>query len=441
MLGGEARRIPDPAAAHPPTEVPMPDFDPERVRPRFPALATTVAGRPAVFLDGPGGTQVPEPVIEAVSAYYREANSNTGGAFLTSRRTDETIAAARAALGAFLNAPSPAEIKFAANMTSHTFAVSRAVGATLEPGDEVVVTTLDHEANVSPWAALAERGVVVRTVDIRPEDCTLDLGSLDRALGPRTRVVAVGYASNAVGTVNDVEAVCARARAVGAISYVDAVHFAPHGAIDVQRLGCDALVCSTYKFFGPHLGVLWMRPELLERLPAYKVRPAEDRVELGTLNHEGLAGAAAAVGYLEAIGLEQLATVPAAGAEPGPRRALEAAMAAIARHESGLGRRLLEGLDRVGGVRVYGIRDPGQLHRRVPTVAITVAGRSPRTVAAALGAEGIFVWDGDFYAQALIERLGLLAGGGVVRLGLVHYNTAAEVDRTLAALERIAAPS
>ncbi len=413
-------------------------LDPDPLRSHFPALATTVGGRPAVFLDGPGGTQVPTAVIEAVAAYYRERNSNTGGAFLTSQRTDETIAAARSALADLLNAPTPDGVKFAANMTSHTFAFSRAVGATLAPGDEVVVTALDHEANVSPWAALAERGAVIRTVPVDVEDCTLDLATFDRLLGPRTKVVAVGYASNAVGTVNDVARICARARELGAISYVDAVHYAPHGAIDVQQVGCDALVCSPYKFFGPHLGVLWVRPDLLAGLPAYKVRPAEDRIELGTLNHEGLAGATAAVGYLEGIG-RALLEPNAAGA--GRRRRLEAAMAAIGAYEQRLVRRLLDGLDRIPGVRVYGVRDPARLHLRVPTVAITVAGHAPRTVAERLGAEGIFVWDGDFYAQQLIERLGLLATGGVVRLGLVHYNTAAEVDRTLGALTRIAAGS
>lgn len=416
----------------------MPGFDPERLRTQFPALAMSVAGRPAVFLDGPGGTQVPQRVIDAVAGHLRAHNANSGGAFATSRDTDRVIEEARAALADLLHAPSPSEVKFGANMTQLTFGFSRAVGATLEPGDEVVVTTLDHEANVSPWTALAERGAVIRTVDIRPEDCTLDPDDLDRAIGPRARVVAVGYASNAVGTINDVAAICARARAVGALSYVDAVHYAPHGLIDVQRLGCDALVCSTYKFFGPHLGALWVRDALLQSLPAYKVRPAEDRVELGTLNHEGLAGAVAAVDYLAAIGCEQ---PEGSGAPPdgGRRAALARAMAAIAAHEAALARRLLEGLAAIPGVRVHGIRDVGRLAQRVPTVAVTMAGRSPREVAETLGAEGIFVWDGDFYAQALIERLGLGASGGVVRLGLVHYNTQAEVDRTLVALERIAA--
>ncbi|HUY96025.1 MAG TPA: cysteine desulfurase-like protein [Verrucomicrobiae bacterium] len=415
----------------------MRPLDPARVRPQFPALARVVDGRPAVFLDGPGGTQVPQPVIDAVAAHLRDATSNTGGAFATSRATDQVIRDARAALADLLHAPSAAQVRFGANMTQLTFGFSRSVGATLGPGDEVVVTTLDHEANVSPWTLLAERGVTVRRLDIHLDDCTLDLDDLDRVLNSRTRLVAVGYASNAVGTVNDVATICAGARRVGAISFIDAVHYAPHGSIDVEALGCDALVCSPYKFFGPHLGTLWVRDEVLSGLPAFKVRPAEDPLELGTLNHEGLAGAVAAVEYLAAVGREQLELERRSGG--GRRQALEAALAAIAGHEAALVRRLLEGLARIPGVRVHGITDPAQLHHRVPTVAITVAARTPRAVAEALGSQGIFVWDGDFYAQALIERLGLLASGGVVRLGLVHYNTAEEVDRTLAALERIAA--
>ena len=422
--------------AGPLMEVPLPVFEPETVRGQFPSLRKEVGGGPAVYLDGPGGTQVPDRVIDAVATYYRECNSNTGGAFETSRCTDEMLGETRSALADFLNAPGPGGIKFAANMTAHTFAMSRAIGATLRPGDEVMVTVLDHEANVSPWAALSDRGIRVVTVDVDVEDCTLDLRDLEAKLTDRTRVVAVGYASNAVGTINDVRAICERARQVGALTYVDAVHYAPHGPIDVQAIGCDFLVCSAYKFFGPHLGVLWAREEVLDRLPAYKVRPAQDSVELGTQNHEAVAGTAAALAYLEAIGRRR---EPSSGGSPlaGRREELQSAMVEIREHETALCHRLLTGLAALPAVRVWGIRDLDRLRERTPTVAITVAGHHPRAIAEALGRRGIFVWDGDFYAQALIERLGLQESGGVIRLGLVHYNTAEEVDRLLATLQAI----
>ncbi len=414
-------------------------FDPETVRGQFPALSREVGGAPAVYLDGPGGTQVPQRVIDAVVAYYRECNSNTGGAFEPSRRTDDLLRETRRALADFLGAPGPAGIKFAANMTAHTFALSRAIGATLRPGDEVLVTGLDHEANVSPWEALGERGVRVVKVEVDPVECTLDLLDLEAKLTDRTRVVAVGYASNAVGTINDVAAICGQARRLGALTYVDAVHYAPHGPIDVQALGCDFLVCSAYKFFGPHLGVLWAREEVLAELPTYKVRPAEDPVELGTQNHAAVAGLAAALAYLEAIGtdpVEPEAGRPGAGRRQGLRRAMDR----IREYEAALCERLLTGLTALPGVRVWGIADPARSAHRTPTVAITVAGRHPRSIAEALGRRGIFVWDGDFYARALIERLGLRESGGLVRLGLVHYNTAAEVDRLLATLGAVIGP-
>jgi cysteine desulfurase family protein (TIGR01976 family) len=269
-------------------------LDLSRLRAQFPALRETVAGRPAVFLDGPGGTQVPQSVIDAMADSLCRANANRHGLYLTSQRAEETIAAARQAMADFLNAPSPEEIVFGPNMTTLTFIVSRAVGRLLQPGDEIAVTRLDHDANVSPWAALAEHGVVIRWVDFHPEDCTLDLDDLQSKINERTRLVAVGYASNAVGTINDIPKIVELAHAVGAWVYVDAVHYAPHGPIDVQALGCDFLVCSVYKFFGPHVGVLWGRYDLLDRLPAYKVRPAgdapPDKFEVGTQNHEGMAG-------------------------------------------------------------------------------------------------------------------------------------------------------
>lgn len=415
-------------------------FDAAVLRAEFPSLVLEQDGRPVVYFDGPGGTQVPQRVIDAVARYYREMNANADGAFLTSRRSDAMLAEAHTAFADFLNACSPAEIKFGANMTTLTFHVSRSIGATLERGDEIVVTTLDHEGNVSPWRAMAaDRGLVVRTIDIDPADCTLDLADLEASLNERTKLVAFGYASNAVGTVNDVRAIVDRAHAVGALTYVDAVHYAPHGPIDVQALETDFLVCSVYKFFGPHAGVLYGREEILERLPAYKVRPAHDRFETGTLDHEGIAGSLAAVEYVASIG-ERFGRPFEDAFEgfTGRRLALKTAMRAVRVHELTLLERLMAGLARIPDVRVWGITDPEQFDRRVPTVALTMAGHSPRAIAEYLGERGIFTWDGDFYAQALIERLGLFESGGVLRLGLCHYNTAGEVDRLLEALEGIA---
>jgi len=416
----------------------MPPFDVTAIRTQFPALRRHQDGRPVVFLDGPGGTQVPERVIDAVSGYYRTMNANSGGAFVTSQATDALAAAAHAAVAAFLGAASPDEVKFGANMTTLTFHVSRAIAATFAAGDEIVVTTLDHEANVSPWRAIADdRGLVVRTVDIHPEDGTLDLESLDAALGPRTRLVAFGYASNALGTINPVAEIVRRAHAAGALAFVDAVHFAPHGSIDVVALDADFLVCSVYKWFGPHLGALYGRAAVLDRLPAYKVRPAHDHVETGTPSFESYAGTLAAVDYLRDLGRRYGSEADGAGSGDA-RRELVAAMGTIAGHERALAGRMLDGLVAIPGLRVWGIADPARLAERTPTFAVTLSGTSPADAAAELGRTGIFTWDGDFYARGLIERLGLDERGGVLRLGLVHYSTAAEVDRTLDALAKIA---
>jgi cysteine desulfurase family protein (TIGR01976 family) len=335
-----------------------------------------------------------------------------------------------------LGAASADEIKFGANMTSLTFHVSRSIGATMEPGDEIVVTILDHEGNVGPWKAIAaDRGLVIRTVDIRTDDVTLDLDSLDAALGPRTKLVAVGWASNAVGTINPVAEIVRRAHAAGAWTYVDAVHAAPHLPIDVRAVGTDFLACSTYKFFGPHAGVLYGRAEVLDGLPAYKLRPASDRFETGTGNFEGLHGVTAAVDYIAGVG--EAYGDAAAGATR--RERAVAGMRAIRRYEMDLFGRLMDGLDTIRGLAFSGIRDGARFVERPPTAAIRLEALDPRAVAETLGAEGIAVWDGDFYATGLIERLGLLDRGGVVRIGLTHYNAAAEVDRLLDALERIAA--
>ena len=407
-------------------------LDVDALRARFPALAVEQEGRPLVFLDGPGGTQVPQSVIDSVASYYRESNANAGGAFATSDRSDAILAEAHLAVADFVGAAEPGEITFGANMTSLTFHVSRSIAATWQPDDEIVVTTLDHDANVSPWrAAAGDRGIRVHTIDIRTADCTLDLDGLDRVLSPRTRLVAVGWASNAVGTINPVAEIVRRAHAVGAWTYVDAVHWAPHGPIDVRAIDTDFLACSVYKFFGPHAGVVYGRAAVRERLPAYKVRPAHDRFETGTQNHEGQAGTLAAVEYLADVGRS-------VGGGPDRRPALIAGMTAIRAYEMDLYRRLAGGLSDIPGLRLYGITDPNRFAERTPTAALTLEGTDPRSLAVDLGRRGFATWDGDFYATGLIERLGLADDGGVLRLGLTHYNTAGEVDRLLEALTAIA---
>jgi cysteine desulfurase family protein (TIGR01976 family) len=417
-------------------------FDVDALRAEFPALALEQDGRPVAYFDGPGGTQVPNRVIDAIATYYRSSNANDGGAFATSERSDASTAEGHATVADFVGARSADEIKFGANMTTLTFHLSRSLGTLFEPGDEIVVTTLDHEANVSPWRRLADdRGLVVRTIDIRPEDVTLDLEELEAALGPRTRLVALGYASNAVGTINPVREIVARAHEVGAWTWVDAVHYAPHGPMDVRELGTDFLVTSAYKWFGPHLGAFYGRAEVIDQLPAYKVRPAHDRFETGTQNFEAIAGARAAVDYLASVG-DRFGTEQSGdhheAAPTGRRARIVAGMTAIQAWEASLAERLLDGLTAIRGIRVYGIADPARLAERTPTFAITIEGTTPRAAAEALGRQGVFTWDGDFYAQALIERLGLFGSGGVLRLGIVHYNTPAEIDRLLEALERIA---
>jgi cysteine desulfurase family protein (TIGR01976 family) len=420
----------------------MTNFDVERARAQFPALSVAVAGRRMAFFDGPGGTQVPASVIDAVASYYRTSNANHGGAFATSRRSDAIVEEAHAAVADLVGAASAAEIKFGANMTSLTFHVSRSIGAALEPGDEVVVSGLDHAANVDPWLALArDRGLVVRTWEPRLADCTLDVADLDALLGPRTRLVAFGWASNAVGTINPVAEVVRRAHAAGAWTYVDAVHAAPHVSLDVVATGTDFLACSVYKFFGPHVGALYVRRDVQDRLTAYKVRPADDRFETGTGNFEGYAGTLAAVEYLASIaGTVGVNGGGAASAAASARRSrLVVAMGAIRAYEMDVYRHLVDGLDAIPGLRLHGITDRTAFDRRTPTAALTIDGIEPRLVAERLGDEDIAVWDGDFYAPGLIERLGLAGSGGVVRIGLTHYNTAAEVDQLVDALGRVAA--
>lgn len=411
-----------------------PSIDPIHLRAQFPALQRTINGRPAVFLDGPGGTQSPEGVIEAMAGYLRMGSSNHGGPFQTSREADAATDAARTAMRDMLNARRTEEIVFGQNMTSLTFSVSRAIARDWEPGDEVIVTRIDHDANISPWLRAAEdRGVTVRWLDFRPEDCTLALDTLPKLLNERTRLIAINYASNAVGTINDVAKVTKTAHAVGALVYVDAVHFAPHDVIDVQALDCDFLACSVYKFFGPHTGVLYGKYEHLNRLNAYKVRPADDKPpgkwETGTQSFESLSGVTAAVEYLASLGGQQ-----------GTRRErIARGMKAIKQYESTLSERFLRAATNVPGLRVYGITDLEELERRTPTFAVSLTGFSPELVATYLGDRGFFVWHGHYYAVEVMERLGVMGEGGLVRIGFTHYNTYDELDRLMETMGELAA--
>ncbi len=404
------------------------------IRAQFPSLSQTVNGHPAVFLDGPGGTQVPQRVIDAISDYLKFSNANTNGAYATSHRTNAVIDAARAAMADLFNSD-PEEVVFGPNMTTLTYAVSRALGRDLKAGDEVLLSHLDHDANVSTWSALEEVGVKIQRAEIHESDCTLDMEDLARKITPRTRLVAVGYASNAVGTINDVKEVIRLAHARGALAYIDAVHYAPHGPIDVRALDCDFLVCSSYKFFGPHMGILYGKREHLQRMRPYKLRANSEAIpfrwEWGTLNHECIAGITACVDYLADIGR---ALDPGASSRPG---ALLAAYAAIQQHEHEMAQKLIGGLLSIPRLKLYGISDEKRLGRRCPTVAVRIEGHTPLELATKLGERGFFTWDGNYYALSLTERLDVEKDGGFLRIGLVHYNTMQEVERLLQALHEI----
>lgn len=408
-------------------------LDLDWIRSQFPALSLEVDGVSAVFLDAPGGTQIPQAVADAVSDALVSANANTHGAFLTSQRADQIIAGAHQAAADFLGCDAD-EAVFGPNMTTLTFALSRSLGRELKPGDEIVLTYLDHDANFAPWKALEETGAVIRVADFRREDCTLDIDELLGLINDKTKIVAVGYASNAVGSINDVARIAAAARAVGAWSFVDAVHYAPHGPIDVRAIGCDFLACSAYKFFGPHQGILYGRRELLKALHPYKVRPARDetpwRWETGTQNHEAMAGVTAAVDYLAALG-RQL------GETGSRRRQLQTAMQATSAYERRLSQKLVGGLLDIPAVEFFGIHEPERFAQRTPTVSIRVQGHPPRDVAERLAKQGFFVWEGNYYALNLSERLGAESSGGMIRIGCAHYNTLAELDRLLDAIEAL----
>ncbi|MCX7609636.1 MAG: cysteine desulfurase-like protein [Anaerolineales bacterium] len=416
-------------------------IDLNQIRNQFPSLT-----RSAIFFDNPGGTQIARPSLERIQRYLLECNANHGGAFETSRLSDAVLEEARAAMADFLNAARAEEIIFGNNMTTLTLHLSRSLAQMLNPGDEIVVTRLDHDANISPWLLVAEdRGCQVTWIDFDVEDGTLKLDEFERALERRPKLAAFGYASNALGTVNPVRKLTEMAHAVGTLVYVDAVQYAPHGPIDVQDLRVDFLVCSSYKFFGPHAGILYGRADLLRELKAYKVRPAPDSLpgkwETGTQNHEGIAGVLGAMEYLEWVG-KTFGSEHEEGLREhgyrGRRLELKKAMTAIRAYEFELSRTLLETLTNIPGLRLYGLTDLRRLEERVPTFSFRLGDLPPRLVAEALAQENIYVWDGNYYALAVTERLGLEGRGGMVRVGAVHYNTLEEVERLSDALKRLA---
>ncbi|GIV84262.1 MAG: cysteine desulfurase-like protein [Candidatus Roseilinea sp.] len=410
-------------------------FNLSAVRSEFPALAREHAGRPLIFFDAPGGTQVTRRCLDSMVEYLTRHNANTHGAFVTAQESDAIIAAAHEAAADLLNAERKEEIIFGQNMTSLTFALSRSIGRTLREGDEIILTRLDHDANFSPWRLMAEeRGVRVHVVDIHPEDCTLVMEDFARYLNARTRLVAVGYVSNAVGTINPVKQIAAMAHAAGAWVFVDGVAAAPHLPIDVRDLGADFLACSTYKFWGPHQGILYGKYDLLDRLPAYKVRPADDRpphkFETGTQSHENQAGLLGVIEYLEWLATQADVTPELSANLRSPRAAaIHRAMDAVRTYETGLVSYLIERVTAIPGVRFFGIRE--RMEQRAPTIAIRYKDEHPRATAERLAQHGICVWDGNYYAINLTERLGVEDGGGLVRIGLTHYNTREEVDRLL----------
>lgn len=399
-------------------------FDVKAVRAQFPSLNIPVSdGTLPVFFDNPAGTQVPQRVIDAVVDYYRTMNANSGGVFGTSVRSDAAVEYARQRVAAFLNANDVHEIAFSQNMTTHNFNLSRALARNWQAGDEIVLTHMDHDANVSPWLQVADdKGLTVKWVDINTADCTLDLNSLEAALSEKTKLVACVHASNAVGTINPIQRVAEMAHAAGALLVVDAVQSAPHIPIDVQALGCDFLMCSAYKFFGPHIGILWGKLNLLEQLPAYKVRPAKDypphKFETGTLSFETITGVGAAIDYIASLGTDG---TPHSG------------MAALRDYECELVGQLIAGLQSIPGITIAGITDLTRFSERVPTVVFVKEGHTPQEIAMYLAAQNIYVWNGNYYAVEIMNTLGR-AEHGMVRVGLAHYNTPEEVERLLAAL-------
>ena len=411
-------------------------YDLETVRAQFPSLGLRDAGRRRIYFDNPAGTQVPTLVIDRMRDCLLEANANLGGSFASSGAADALVEDARRAMADFLNAPSTDEIIFGQNMTTLTLHVSRSIGRELKAGDEIVLSQMDHDANVQPWILMAEdHGLVVRWLPFNRETFEFDSDALDGVLSERTRLVCVGGASNLTGTINDIASMCEKARSVGAWTFIDAVQSAPHIVTDVQAIGCDFLACSAYKFFGPHQGILFGRREVLEQLKPYKVRPAPDSLpwcfETGTQSHEGMAGTAAAVDYFAWVGREM------AGADGGRKTEVRAGIELLVDYEETLSKHLIAGLESLPGVTVQGITADDRLDRRVPTVAFTHASKEPADIAAALGEDNIFVWSGHNYALETARTLGILDSGGAVRVGPVHYNSTAEIDELIGRLAEV----
>lgn len=412
-------------------------YDLDAVRAQFPALAITDDGRRRIYLDNPAGTQVPASVAEAMSDCLLSSNANLGGGFRTSERADEIVAAARHAMADFINAPAHDEIVFGQNMTTITLHLSRSIGRLFRPGDEIILSRMDHDANVWPWVLMArDLELEVKWLPFDVSTFEFDLSILDELITDRTRLICVGGASNLTGTINDVTAICKKARDAGVLTYIDAVQSLPHVATDVQAIGCDFLVSSPYKFFGPHQGVLWGRTEVLQQLEPYKVRPAPASLpwcfETGTQSHEGCAGITAAVDYFAWIG----ETMAGASGRPA---ALRAAMELLFDYEKSLAEHLIDGLLAIDGVSIQGITSPDAMDRRVPTVSFTQSRLPPDKVARLLAEENIFVWSGHNYAVEVAMALGIYDSGGAVRIGPVHYNSSEEIDELLAVLARILA--
>jgi cysteine desulfurase family protein (TIGR01976 family) len=418
-------------------------FDLEAIRAQFPALALTDNGTRRIYFDNPAGTQVPLRVAEAMSDCLLNTNANLGGYFATSQEAGRVEQSARDAMADFLNAPSSDEIVFGQTMTALTLHLSRSIGKTLRAGDEVLVSRMDHDANVWPWVMMAEDlGLEVRWLPFNTDTFEFDMDVVEQSISKRTKLVCIGGASNLTGTLNDVKSICSKAKAVGALAFVDGVQSAPHVPVDVQDIGCDFFVCSSYKFFGPHQGILWGRREVLERLEPYKLRPAPEelpwRFESGTQSHEGMAGITAAVEYFATIG----ATMAASHADnwmhfDGRRRDVHAAIDMLFDYEKSLAERLIDGLMSIDGIKVQGVTDKEAMDRRVPTVSFTHQSKQPNEIAAALAQQGIFVWSGHNYAVEVAKALNIYDTGGAVRVGPVHYNSLAEIDELLEVLHNI----
>jgi cysteine desulfurase family protein (TIGR01976 family) len=410
------------------------------IRQQFPSLE-----RSAIFLDNPAGTQIAKPSLDRMNRYLLEHNANHGGLFETSHKSDEVLHEAHAAMADLLNASQPEEIIFGNNMTTLTLHISRSLARNLQQGDNILVTRLDHDANISPWMLIAEdKGCNLIWVDIDVEQGTLDLDDFARALEQKPKIAAFGYASNLLGTINPVKKLTGMAQEAGALVYIDAVQYAPHGPIDVQDIGCDFLVCSSYKFFGPHAGALYGKYDLLNELKAYKVRPAGDELpykfETGTQNHEGIAGVLGALEYLEWLGREFGAKHESEWKQAGfsgRRLELKKGMSAMQDYESELSRQLIQIIESVPGTHIHGVTDLNRLHERVPTVSFTLDGKRPEQVAAEIGKHDIYVWNGHNYALAIVERMGLLEAGGMIRVGPVHYNTKEELQKFGEVLEKV----